>query len=107
MEWEVAGSTRDPAASASVFQPLCTIPPIVDGARFLVFHTAEPGAPTPTAAVVTAHTPTGQYTVRLTVRPQDYIQGESIHKLAARNAIRDLEDGTHAMSLEGFVKLLF
>jgi hypothetical protein len=41
----------------------------------------------------------------LQARPEDYIQGEVIHKMAARAVIRDLEEGTsYQHSLTGVEK---
>ena len=70
------------------------VPPILTDTRFLLFCIAPLGQATPTSATIRANTPAGPLAVRLAARPEDYIQGEVIHKMAARAAIRDLEEGT-------------
>ncbi len=70
------------------------VPPILTGTRFLIFCIAPVSHATPTAATITARTPLGPLAIHLAARPEDYIQGEVIHKMAARAAIRDFEDGT-------------
>lgn len=70
------------------------VPPILTSTRFLVFCLAPLGHKTPTSATIKARTPAGPLAVHLTARPEDYIQGDVIHKMAARAAIRDLEEGT-------------
>lgn len=73
------------------------VPPILSDTRFLLFCLAPLGHATPTAATITASTPAGPLAVRVEARPEDYIQGEVIHKMAARAVIRDLEEGTSYM----------
>jgi hypothetical protein len=49
---------------------------------------------TPTSVTIRANTPAGLLAVHLQARAEDCIQCEMIHKMAARTAIRDLEDST-------------
>ena len=78
------------------------IPSILTDTRFLVFCIAPAGSKTPTSATIKATTPLGPLAVHIGARPEDYIQGEVIHKMAARALIRDLEEGTSYLhSLKG------
>ena len=94
---------RKPPAPKRVYtQAPFNVPSILSGSRFLIFCIAPLGQRTPTAATIKASTPVGPLAVRLEARPEDYIQGEVIHKMAARAAIRDLENGTsYQHSLRG------
>ena len=94
---------RKPPAPKRVYtQAPFNVPSILSGSRFLIFCISPPGQRTPTAATIKASTPVGPLAVRLEARPEDYIQGEVIHKMAARAAIRDLENGTsYQHSLRG------
>ena len=69
------------------------IPSTLTDTRILVFCLAPAGSKTPTSATIKATTPLGPLAVHIGARPEDYIQGEVVHKMAARALIRDLEDG--------------
>jgi hypothetical protein len=86
---------RKPAAPTRYYtQAPFNVPSIITGSRFVVYCMAPLGHKTPTSATIRANTPVGPLAVHLQARAEDFIQGEVIHKMAARAAIRDLEDGT-------------
>ena len=79
------------------------IPPIVTGTRFVLYCIAPLGHKTPTSATIRARTPLGPLAVKLEARHEDFIQGDVIHKMAARAVIRDLQDGTSYQHSQRFV----
>jgi hypothetical protein len=67
---------------------------LISGARFLIFCLADGKGKTPLAATIKAKSPAGLLAVRVEARPEDFITGSVLHKMAARAVIRDLETGT-------------
>jgi hypothetical protein len=76
-------------AAPTVQQAPWIVPPIFSGERLAVFATGL--ADEVTSVTLTAQTPDGPLTVTL---PATWVEGNTIHTLAAREQIRDLERGT-------------
>ncbi|KJE94062.1 von Willebrand domain-containing protein [Capsaspora owczarzaki ATCC 30864] len=74
-----------------------TVPPVFDGSRFLIFAFLKPGVPAPKQVTIHAISPDGPLEVALDVKEEETLEGNTIHRMAARTMIRDLEEGTSFM----------
>ena len=91
------GRTKTAAALAGrrLAQAPFNAPPVFSGSRYLVFGMFEPGTPTPTTVRVTANTDAGSIDLRLPIERATSTQPHgTVHPMAARALIRDLEAGT-------------
>jgi hypothetical protein len=91
-------------AVPTVQQAPWIVPPIFSGEKFAVFATGLADAVT--SVTLTAQTPDGPLTVTL---PATWVEGNTIHTLAARAQIRDLERGTswlHNIRPDGVARAL-
>eukprot|EP00121_Abeoforma_whisleri_P016571 Awhi_evm1s15201 len=87
----------------NVVQPLqqapYKTPPILSNTRFLSYLILRPDEPTPTKVTIKANTPDGPLEVELDIEEDNKIEGDMVHKMAARNLIRDLEESSSYMHL--------
>jgi len=92
---------EDPAVKAGIARAPMHAPPVFSGSRYLSYCIVEQGATPPTSAHITATTPAGPIDVRIAITSADTVQGSTIHKLAARAMVRDLEDGRSWLGATG------
>jgi uncharacterized protein YegL len=90
-------SPRATQAGKLFVQAPFLVPPVFSESRFLIFCLLPPGVAPPTKAVVHANTPDGVLAVELAPTPADIFEGNTLHTLAARELIRDLEEGRSFM----------
>eukprot|EP00053_Salpingoeca_punica_P017619 m.170225 g.170225 ORF g.170225 m.170225 type:complete len:908 (+) comp17248_c0_seq19:138-2861(+) len=94
-------SPRPTQAGKLFVQAPHNVPPVFSGSRFLIYCLLPAGVAPPTKAVVHAHTPDGVLAVELVPTPADFFEGKVLHTLAARELIRDLEEGRSFMHKDG------
>jgi len=68
------------------------IPPIYDGTRLLAFRLFSPESGVPRSVKIEAQTPDGPLSVEIPVDEKSFLNGDFVHKLAARKRIQDLEE---------------
>merc|ERR1719450_166326 len=83
---------NDDASSLEFCQAPMKIPPLYDGTRMLVYRMWANETELKDSVRITAKTPEGELSEEVKMNPEDFGQGEIVHRMFARKMIQDLEE---------------